>query len=1019
NLEIENDNAKSIKAQAMLATAEAYFRLGKVDNCYQLLEKLPEKGLATAAQRSLESRLKLLSKKLRGTVELTVPANSPIIKSQDEKLIVVEQDESGPNSTTFKFSQVVLTQGELRLKACHNFSVPERTDQCGQLEIEDRQALFFVTQSGAVHVYQFESEIPVRLCKTRPHGSLKNTILFALGHANDNEYLDGVFRIRDKSVWFICLDIGSPGETVLHIPPMNGSWSGQLRFHDMNEDNREELIMGEGAWNTFALAIYKGFNGSQMEYPKKRKFGLVEYMSFNRLDDQKTELLITSERNSYYDVGIIFGTDLSPKIPDGIWSLKSGMDQPELILAKPFEQRDHSKFGIARRMGAFLSKEPDKLIYALQLEADRIYSLYFDFGGPNPLSIPDVNRSFDFIDFDHNGDQELFHSIHSTRDKSQTLKIMGLHTLTRKDVSAETNLDTALINVQLKLISTLLSGKQYQRALMLTGNLLEIQGLSKSLKLNLELNRARILLAKKDRQAARNSALMVAKSSSLLREESLRLAMNCADEMGDYRSALSDLDALLRSPTLTQANRQLLLVRQKAYQTLAQRVPLITFNKQSINAGTLPMVSEAPWSHNLDKTGVSFHSNKFSDSAFSIPIHYNGGSFHCSYSFQLKRVEKFTSFKVGMHEIAMDKPGYDLTNKAKNPKLNLWQIAVGTGGNGDIMTWDRSIGFTSKSSKIQSDGLIVAFPPGHIQIKATYRHDNGLLSLAVTRNGNVTRTASVVSPGLKPGDYQLHIMAVVEPLGRQFSRLPWSCEVSLEDFVLSGKEGNVTSAKLSNPLFSEAGMAVLRGDMAKAIEMYSKSLESKEEQSKRWEAAFGLGVALARSKRGDEARAIFAQLRSANGPVFRNLWQRWLYVLDDPELKEIARTEVLDANVVDVFNRSYLSKDFYKASLVSVLVAPGVLVTSPAFGHSWYQVGNLERAKKHLNSLANRNPSIVPATLGMIAFHSKDYPTAMKYWSEYDNWDGPSKRLVNPYRIRSIYLVNNPKRALESKYMRR
>lgn len=994
-----------IRGQAALAASEAYFRLGRVDQSFHVLQIVTVGALKTEAQRAVQSKLQELGAKLRGSAELRYPNEDRIIKTAKNKILNVSAISMQPDKSSFQFSQVVSSQSGIKFEPVHKLVIPRAIKHWGVLEIKDRQHFWLVTTLGSVKVYRLESQSPSLLYQSSPQATLNNSIPLAIGNADGNERPDVVFRIDGRSLWQICFDIGTSSERVAPISSMDGSWGQIMRFLDLDGDQKEELIMGENEWRSFALAIYHGFNGANSSGPSRMRIGTVNSMTLNTLKNQETELLITADRNMYYDVGVIYGSDLSPHVPDGIWSLKPGMKEATLILSKPFLQRDYYKYGTARRMGKFLPNAHDKMVYALQSDDEVNYSLYFDQGDPRPLSLPNIGGNFDFVDFDKDGDLELFFVSRNKDGKTSTLKIMGLSKEVESPALLVADTDTDLIQNQLNLISTLLAGKQYNRASRLTRNLLELPKTSKSLKITLLLNLARIQLLNNNFRAAKTTALKVANSNSLLRGEGLKLAMGCADKMADYEGALGYLEELLKSHTLSSLDRQLLAVRKAAYKSLSDGTRLISLNTKTIAGKRVLTTPTAPWNHRLDKSGLTFDSRRSADSAIKLPVTYNSGSFRCRFLLQLKRIEFFNSFELGL---------YDRTKTKKN---ELWKLGISTSGDGDNMTWDRGINFTAQKNHLAADNLIIAFPPGRIAIEISYRHDNGLLRLDVNRGGHLITTSCILSPGLKSGNYDLVLKAAARNAARSYMSWSWGTSVILEDFAIMGEIGTVHLAKLPYPKYSRGGTAFLRGDMTAAISGYKESLADPNEQEIKLEAAFGLGVALARARRGEEAKRIFQGLKSKASAWYRDAWQKWLYTLKDEELRVIADIELAGAQPGDVFNRSLQGQDSLLATLVSTCLEPQVLQSNPIFGRLWYFVGNLERAEKLLTPL-NSSAPIVSATLGLIAYHRQDYSRALANWKDFDKWDGTTKSLVDACRIRAIFMVENPHRALESKHKR-
>lgn len=992
--------SSDIKGRAALVAAEALFRLGRVDESYETLKQVPTGSLSNKEDLEMKRDLERLGSRLRGVGSVPVPSGTRLAVSKQSELLAIAPDSSN-DPRKLQISRVVFDTRRGQLADESRFDCRDRVAHWDVLDRGDEHLLWTVSTEGRVRIYDLDSPKPTQRYEIDSGGLLKGALLRGLGHANDNDDLDGLFRRHDQAYWFFCFDIGTPREKIVQAPPMNGSWSDHVCFFDTDGDQKNQLIMGENAWRTFALASYDTLTGTQIASPQRMTIGSLDHWSLNRVFNRK-ELLFSVDRNFYYDVGVVYGPDLSPHLPDGIWSLPEGQSKPKLIVSRPFEERDGHRFGMARRIAPLFHRPSDELVYTQQLRPSEPYSMVFELK-VNRLTMPGLTARFSFIDFDKDGDAEIYWTTRNP-DRSYTLHIRGLPPLAKSVKAEPLQRIRDRQQVQMDLIATLLAGKQYQRALTLTENLLEAPGLSDVTKVSLKLSLARIQQAKGNYKEARTLALAAAEASPFLREEGLRVAMSCADELSDFQSAKRDLEMLRACPTLAQTERDLLVQRRDAYQSLIDNQKLLQLNRDSLSKSSLPLYSRAPWTLEASDAGLLFQGRCQSQSDLALPVRFNGRSFRMSCQLKILRLQFYTGFKLGFHSTTRDQ------DKAQ------WGFNFQTGANGDNMTWDRRIGFESRDMKFVPNDYLIAYPTDELTVNLTYRHDNGLLRMEARCGAKVFKQSMIISPRLGPGLYELRLEAKARAAGLRYFPQAWGADILLKNVTFSGGAGIFDIVEESGSHWGRGGVALIRKDWSAASRHFQESLRDPKERASSNYAQFGLAIALARSGQDLAAKQIFRALRERQRGWYEESWRRWIYALKDEELRVMAELERREGKLEAQIQQAFAANKLFLAALLSTLLDKGSFEGSSQLGEIWFAIGDLKRSESVLRRGKESAQGRVLAILGLIAYHRSDFKSAVKYWKGFDNWDGGSRSLVHACRTRALYILKHPDALFRSRF---
>lgn len=987
---------QELRAQAALASAEAQFRLGQIDGCYALLQRLSRDPLPDQLKDRWQW-LNDLSARLCGRVTVEINEFAGLLTAPKHGCLIVSRDPE--DDCGLRLDAIKLKDARYQLVLQQRIRTPEPILHASVIDFRGQSGIWLTFGEGRTWYYEWRGQRLERTGSAPAHPAMAKATVLAVGDCNGNGLKDLVVQINGYGQYGFFLDFATQQRQWYQSREMLGHWGYCAAFIDLNSDGLDEVIIGESEWQTMALAIYPGFTGSTPKPAQRTLLGIVTGMTYNHCKTKEPEYLISVDRDIFYDVGVIFGPELSPKLADGLYSISVEQQQPKAVKIHPFSERNQRLYGQARRFGEFFPRYDNHLVYALTTRDNHWkHILTFDIGDEDPLTLPDFPGKFQFIDVDGDGDLEIACVSINRQNQQAEFIALGVKGMSTRPQTSETNETRDLTNQQIELVSTLYEGQQYQQALILTRFLLNNGQLHSTSKNNLRLILAKILLAQNKTREALNAALGVAKSSTLLKTEGLRLAIHCADQLKDYKSALNATMELRKKPRLNLAQSARLKRQQDSYQQLSQARPVIVIDPKTPKLSEQSFELYSPFGAQLTKDGLELTAQSQSLTALELPVSYTGGSFSCHLELELKRFDISTQFELRFDE------------QPRNPHTPGWHIVIGTSADGDIMTWKRLLRAYRGQHFIENTPLNGVIPRGLAVIDIVYRQGGSVMTMKAQFPHMTIKRSWALKSSLPAGP---HTLSLVMRNDGQPMPQSWAGQATVKKLVVAAAKGTfkLDSSRASHA--GQAGWALLRHQHEQAAKLYSQAQAAPLKAVDWAHCQFARAVCLARMGQGPQSKSLLADLKQRQPEAYLRLWRQSLHGLGDAEMRVLAALELGSGDLESRITQLKQRGQHEAAALVSVLRSRAIKDIDSCI--AWYHVGQLARCRAKLGALQSQLARSGPerdkfqAYWGLLAFHEQRWQEALEAWRDYERWPNTDrglalKQLVQQARLRAQYL---------------
>lgn len=702
-----------------------------------------------------------------------------------------------------------------------------------------------------------------------------------------------------------------------------------MRMADFDGDGKSEILVGLGEWSHFRVLVFKLSDdpkGYRLDFEKV--LGVVVHVDVRRdAGSQRDEVILTVYRHEEFDIPEIFGDDLSPDLPNGIWRLRQGEDgeyQSTLAASTPFNRQVQVRLYSATFLGGLARDFPGSHVF---FAAGRYKRPVFHFvPGPDSKGLPtllakaplEANRHYRFSshDLDGDGDLELLFGTYLSRHFFYGLKnesvVESSQFIVRGEELNAAKIEEDGIEVALNLLD-LGQEKAARREL-------ERYCQSKSISVTQWVMAHKYLSISWAREKNYERAKQVAlKAWSAAPRQSFDLvlaAIEYAFQLKDYTEAEQILESV---PDFIQLNAE----QNKRLRRAKQRVAavsavsrIIRVDKKCLQSERFPFSVRKPWFFRWTADGFSIRVQRKASPLLSLPISCSGTPIRIQSAFRVPYVGFGERINFGVEiensipsflHIQMEMRGGGGVSSLQRTVRFMTQYGdAASGTTHKLKAFRRNVdlkleGFYDLEERGVKSRFQAFRTDKEIQTPTRWRLSSGKGRIFFGYSG--TKKLSV---GARPGHSLLEMSHfILDANPKKFRILP----------------------RAKNDLLGEAGYKFLLEKFASAESLVNKALESGlvKGSSEEWsEALFLKGLAQCRLGRLEEARQSFTEAhRGGANSAFEALWKRALCVLSESERAVLAQALLGDAErQAALFEQSISRKDYARAYLAATSKDP-------------------------------------------------------------------------------------------------
>lgn len=536
------------RARVYYGLSEALFGQNQIELATEVLlaevklEDLPE------SKRAQASWSRAVASKLRGHVQWVGEDKPQLAGIEDQGRALFYQRRQQGSECHFDFK--VYDSASQRLKTASELKVTGAVRSFHINQARGAQLLLMVLERRVqreLRIYGYAAGEFKLLRQTPIPDGLRPFEVKGVGDFDgDGEWDVFMSHERQQVLWF-------KSNSEYRIGPLlgsRGSYSQLLGFRDYDGDGCDDLFLFAGQWNHFECQVYKGqqFSKNGFQPIFRKRLGSLSSGASWRLGQGRFECLIAVDREPPTDIGIVFGADMSPALPDAVWHISYVKGQFQFLpwVKGPFARRASLVYRDCQFTDKLFEGHPQSFAYRVSQRhsKERDESLIFrqDPKTKTQFRLDLGDSSSTTRDVDGDGDLELL--LMSRRGlQVYGLKGLGSEATLEKRATRPLRLD------RLGLATAWLEARDYDAAIKVLEDLLTASEDSDRPLVRLQL--ARALAAKGQYQAARRQCLKVVSEYEFLAVEALRLAVQYAEAGGDARAAINDTRRILKVRGLT------------------------------------------------------------------------------------------------------------------------------------------------------------------------------------------------------------------------------------------------------------------------------------------------------------------------------------------------------------------------------------------------------------------------------------------------------------------------------------
>lgn len=753
---------------------------------------------------------------------------------------------------------------------------------------------------------------------------------------------------------------------LVRMPEALGSEAGGIQCLDLDGDGCDELITAANEWRHFSLLAYRGGASFGREAAVEAEY--VKLIGVNtvitRDPMESGRLLLSTDRVQDKDVGLIFGPDLSPQIPDAIWSLQLEGETWSLqpVVRWPFEDRLRLYQSVLGRLAG--SGLPPHI-------------LYHDWGLNRPVvRTLSGSRSLVFripgfatiIDVDDDGEQEL---VFVEGNRFEVLGLGGAVTATPGALNTD---ESGLALLMLE------SGPSSQAEAVL--ELIADGRLPAALEPLARLAAAEAYGREKDFARARRAALTVAEASPALAREAYLLAAEQAELSGDIAAARRDLDRVRRSFARSEDEARRLGRRAEALADRQELKPAVTLDAAALRRSDRPLEVRGAEAFALTEEGFAISADAKTRAGVGVPIQsfrYGGSSLRASCRLRIAQLDYDAALALSFR------------GERGGRSEELMAAVIEFTGSGDPTSWSRVLRL--RSDITQESGVVAlprTSPDQELILEMAYRPTEARVEASVRIGERVIRAGFTA---VLPMIYDRFLLEVGPRAARSGFNVAISpravIRATVHELRLDAIDGLWGTAAARPPW--TAGDALLRGDLAAARRILAALSDEDED-------AWGLRALIAlRSGEGLEP------LAGRSPAAFGAFWRQALPFLGARARVNLRRQLGLvgEPQAMLAQARRHLPGPDYDAGLSALAFdAAGPLgAADERAGLAWHFVGDQARALELLSELDELSP-FARLYAGADACLRGEYERALEFWKAEDGGlDEALERKRKQFRI--------------------
>ncbi|MDF1661642.1 MAG: serine/threonine-protein kinase [Planctomycetota bacterium] len=971
------------RSKAYLGLAEIYVNKESFGRALTILEDKIDWAVLNKKEQSRGNWLKSLALGLRGRLKMRLPKNfyRPVFHYKKKAVCFrVNKQSDGSQVTALSID---IKKGKANFSELSSLSIPGELTDFRQVRGSFGQFIvlkYKTPEQQFLRYYQFSTGRLKLLWEPKAADVFIDYEALAIGDMDGNGKGDVFLNTGKQRI--LILNFASDERRAVPLERTEGSYVGQASFHDFDRDGCDELFLTLIEWNHYSAHIYKGqknLRGAQRDW-RSELLGRVTGVLV--VPGEETEILLSADRRKSHDIGVIFGADLKPDRPDAIWRWypKEGAWALEALLRAPFDERERCKISLVGLLTNTVKGFPGAYVYKSNVAFKKAQWVIDSRKNDWQLrwDVETAEQMYCF-DIDGDGDNEVI------RVQGQRFIIDGIEELGKERVEDELEADLSLDQYELGL--TLLESGQANQAKILFEELLSEPN-RKFSKPYIQLAIARCFIQLKNYRRARQLCLEVDRTAPAFGREALSLATDCAEQTGDYRAALSDLNQLEKSYSFSASKREKLLKRKQGLSEMGRFKTVIDLNNILNNQKDLNVELSDHHYFQFDKDHLRVFGHHFDEASLAIPVNYNGQSFRLNSVLNIEQLDGSAEFRMAL----------------MNNQKELFFIRLIWAGSGDPSAWRSWL-------KIGTDRPLISIdcdwfdPKEVLNFTVTYRADRSELQVSYEYQGIQKSLVAAVPLSIPKGNLRFVVGNREKKLSASFFNLTRRAvtRVKLQSLSVSAAPETFVSQRRADPRWrlgrSEMLSALGEDDAALVgcLELIDLRKKGKWLRSAHFKAALS-AFRLGRQKEGLEQLSLLQDLdRLEKRAYFPDHWRHVFFTLSQPERVGLAaffgvKNRDMALNRLSQLNSQGLDP-FRIALLLSIL---GEESNREEVAGAWFRVGDYKRASQ---CLAKSNSERLRFFQGILAYQNGEFQKAIADWKAVRGGPPVIKNQVKAYSI--------------------
>lgn len=982
---MNNKQHPEILMDARETLAEALFREGRSSEAAGVLhhESVDPKQLSARGRE-----LRALSAQLSGHLSVKKTPHLQLIHNAERVPYFVGLSRSN-DEVTLSLYEAKLVGSRLKYQSLSESNIKGRIVHQRLLSYQGaRLWVLSIESEGAVHieVYRLKKGKLLEIARSNPFQEGRSYSAVAIGDFNGNKAFD--FILSDRSSKKILYDAGQANQAVVPAPDIDRGWGNTNLIADLDFDGRDEIVFGEGVWQSWECTLIPGHEGQKPQGAQSQLVGTIVSMDLGGTKDVP-EVLFSAARSYGEDVAVRFGLDLSPGLPDAIWSMQYKDKKLKLkqLVALPFADRNALEIVQVRSLSP-LTKSAGDFYYIQRNFPKNQNTLIFRQNGQS-IEMRKFLHSAILLDVDRDGDLEL------VVDRRESTVIYGLQSFA-KDQERFTKKSVPFLEEQLNLAAQLIQEGDGFRASILLDILRGDEEIPSALRPTIDLLYVDALIQLERLRQARSLCHKVASRSLTARLAALQKAADIAVRQDRYSEAAKDLRELKKLSTLSSTQRIHYQRRLQQYESLANATPVVSLNAKTLREKWTQAVVQSPLSVRLDST-IQLTGASKKRSFIRIPLQYNGKSFRIKGTLKIPHLGFGANVFLGLVQKTAE----------KNP--GIFRIHYICQGSGDDMTWKRQCRVDQPKWLLGFD--VDQFKPSEtLRFEVIYEAESRLVRSKMTLGSRTWEQHGSRLRPLSAGDYALEINAGLSKDYREKTRF----DITVSKLTLVAEPGVFSARPQPSSLLGQAHFAFVKGDYEAARRGYQVVLRESKSDDDKAESCFYLALSLLRDRQVQNATQAFKQLRQVDPGRFDRLWRAEISNLSDEAREMIAQTLFPGSRAEDHLGRidELLRTRRNDLDLLALYSAAAKYPASiqQLSGFVLYLQHNYQRSERLLGALPQTPYKEAALYRGLIAYQRGQFARALELWQDIEKWPGSARNQFYSKYVRARCLLAKSKK---------